>query len=98
MPAGIVLRRESTISGLGAAGPVSTMEVQSILHVNIDTASFAVPNDYTRVDMIAELRSMRERTNSMMRDLERDFPGMGANMRRSVDSLMGIKDTVRKKP
>ncbi len=98
LPAGIVLRSETTIIGLGATGTVSTTEVQSIRHVDIDTASFAVPNDYARVDMNAELRSMRERTNSMLRDLERDFPGMGANMRRSVDSLMGIKDTVRKKP
>jgi hypothetical protein len=97
---GLALRSEvHTAIGNGGMKTTSVSEVTSVSRGNVDPALFTVPADYARVSFVDEMRELRARTDSMMRDLDAKMPGLAAEVKARRDSMFGIRDTTKvKKP
>jgi hypothetical protein len=99
LPPGIVLKSTGTTTSTGTLSVSASTEVLALRLMDIDTSMFALPSGYTVINMGDELRTVRAKTDSLMRELEKINPGFGADLRRARDSLLGpIDSTKRRKP
>ncbi len=98
-PPGIVLKSTLTTTTMGALSISQSNEVLALRLVDIDTAMFSLPSDYTVINLGDEMRATRAKSDSMMRVLDKINPSFGADQRRMLDSLLGPVDTTkRRKP
>jgi hypothetical protein len=99
MPPGIELRSTGVTTTAGTLNVTVSSEVLALKLMEIDTSMFALPSDYTVVNMRDELRTMRANVDSMTRLMDKINPSFSADQRRKMDSLLGPVDTtIRRKP